>query len=369
MKDSKKTKKTTPDLKDLKDFKSRAKPIGPFSGRSGAAFHRLLWLELLFPIFCWVVLLWSPASLAWCCLSSTLRWRLPSVPVLGWVGPRGLLRAVLLFQSPVQVVLPAFPSSRWGCLPPPPLGSAAWFSPLRLGGAAWSTLRCCLGSPPLGPRSPPPLLGGAAFLFPPLGSGAFSPLVCWVALLGFPPLGGVAFFFFSLWWYCLPLSSSGWRLLFFPVFCWVVLLGPPGGGALFFSWCCLSCPGWGCIFPLWFSFSGWCCLFSPPSGRDYFSTCLLLGGAAWFTPPWGVLGPALSPPLGGVAFPISFQVVLPSFPSFGVELPSSPSVGWCCRFLSLLLGWGCVPPLFGWVVLLGFQSFFGWCCFPFPSCG
>ena len=91
------------------------------------------------------------------------------------------------------------------------------------------------------------------------------------------------------------------------------------GGAAF------SSSGWSCFFspPLllggaaWFPFSGWCCRFFLSFWWDYFSPVfcwvVLLGPLLLGV----VLRPALSPPpLGGVAFPISFQVVMPSFPSF-----------------------------------------------------
>ena len=183
-------------------------------------------------------------------------------------------------------------------------GGAAWF-PFSLGGVAF-------------PLSFVVLLpsfftsfGWGCFPFPPSGSGAFSLLVCLVAQLGFPPLGGVAVFS----------SPSGaiavlhllWVELSFLLFSWVVLLGP------LLLWAVLRCP----------SLFAWCCLPFPPLVWDYFSPVLLgplLLGV--------VLRPALSPPppLGGVAFSLSFGVVLPSFPSFG---------------------WARVPSLFGWVVLLG----------------
>ena len=94
--------------------------------------------------------------------------------------------------------------------------------------------------------------------------------------------------------------------------------------------------------PVW-----WCCLPSPPLGEAAFPPSLLTGGAAW-----------CSPFLGGVAFPISFQVVLPSFSFCCVGLLFSPP---------LLLGgvaWSTLP----WVVLRC-SSLFAWCCFPFHVLG
>ena len=68
----------------------------------------------------------------------------------------------------------------------------------------------------------------------------------------------------------------------------------------------------------------WCCFPFPSFGVGLRSPSLRLGGAAWSPPP-----------SGGVAFPISFQVVLPS--TF-----SSTSVGWCC-LVSCFFGWCCCP--------------------------
>ena len=124
-----------------------------------------------------------------------------------------------------------------------------------------------------------------------------------------------------------------------------------------------SC-GWSCLFP---SSVGWCCLVPSSFGPCCFSplllcatafvlllwvgllfTCLLLGGAAWSTPPWG-----------GVA---SCFV-------------SSSSFGRCCFFPLLWRGAAFLPLLWvgprftspvEWCCLV---SSFGWCCFPFPSCG
>ena len=181
-----------------------------------------------------------------------------------------------------------------------------------------------------------------------------SPFVC--CCFPSPPLGGTTFPLSSVWWCCLVHSSLGW--------CCV----PPLGGVAFPI-------SFQVVLPSFASF-WWDCLPSPPLGGAVFSH-LLKGGAAWFLPFLGglsfvvllpsfpsfrcgaaflsslQLGPALSPPpLGGVAFPISFQVVLPSFPSSE---------------------WDYVPLLFGWVVLLGFfllrmvLTFFFTCLVVLPS--
>ena len=184
---------------------------------------------------------------------------------------------------------------------------------------------CCLPSTPCSP-SP---VGCVLLSSPSFGGGAFSPLFCWVALLVFPPLGGVAVFSFSFSCYCLP--------------------SPPLGGPVF----------------------------SPSSD----------GGAAWS-------------PLGGVAFPISSQVVLPSLlwvgllfypsssvgcclvspslagvavffcPFGGTTFPLS-SVGWCC-LVSCFLEWCCNSPLLWrgaayWAALS--LSSGGWCCLVFSFWG
>ena len=138
----------------------------------------------------------------------------------------------------------------------------------------------------------------------------------------------------------LPSSSFGW--LFSPL-----LLGGAAWFFLPFGWCCLPSLGGAAFLP---SSVGWCRLVSsffwvvllfcvvlrsfPSLWVGLRSPSLMLGGAAWFP----------SPPLsgGGVAFSLSFCVVLPPFASFG---------------------WGCVPSLFCWVVLLiVFSSPWGWCC-------
>ena len=100
-------------------------------------------------------------------------------------------------------------------------------------------------------------------------------------------------------------------------------------------------------------------------GEATFPSSLLLGGAAWS-------------PLGGVAFPISSQVVLPPLLRAG-RLFSSPRrcclglhfSGWCCRF-SCPFGGTTFPLSSVGVVLPSFPSFgmeaalalssVGWCC-------
>ena len=175
---------------------------------------------------------------------------------------------------------------------------------------------------------------------------------------------------------------------------------PPGAA------CSLSSVGWRCLV----SSLGGVALFPSPLARCCFLPffgwlllpCLLLGGAAWFPPFGGVAvflflfgGVAffrrgcffpsvgwccLVSSLGGVAFPLSLCVVLPSFTSFRwscftpswwavllgcllllwvvfavcllllVVLPSFSSFGWCC---SLPLSFGAVAaffPSFGWLL-------------------
>ena len=212
----------------------------------------------------------------------------------------GLLWAVLLFQSPF----------RWCCLPSPSLGGAAWFLPSLDGVDVFLHL-----------------FGGTAFLPLPLGSGAFSPLVCCfssplVVLPSSPSCGWSCFFPSSVGWCCLVSSSFG-RCCFsslllcaaaFLLLLWVGLLSPrlQLGGAwstrvvlrcfFSFAWCCLSHPPFGgAAFP-----PGWCC---------------------WVFLLWVVL-----------LFFLLLFVVLPSFSSFG---------------------WSCIFHLFCWVVLLGLLLLLG----------
>ena len=110
-----------------------------------------------------------------------------------------------------------------------------------------------------------------------------------------------------------------------------------------FGWCCCPFHPFGSGAFLIFSV-GWCCLVSSSSGQCCFS--ISCGGAFLLLLWVGQRSPPLL--LGGVAFPISSQVVLPSFPSFGVEL----------LFSHLLLG-------VCWVVLLFFPLLLHAAAFPF----
>ena len=224
---------------------------------SGGPAFLPLWVELLFP-----------SSVGWCCLvscffgwccdfSSPLAWScLTSAPLgVGCVHP--LFFCVVLLSFP-------FLSEEW-CFSPP----------LRLGGVAWSP-------PPLGDVAFPLSFCVLLPSFPSSGWDYFS-----LCLL----LGGTAwstrvvlrcFFFFCV---VLPFFPSIWRSCD-PPFCWVLLLGfPPLGGVavanLLLSWCCLPSPplGGGAAF-LSSSSVGWCCLVSSFFGWCCFSN-LLSGGAAF----------------------------------------------------------------------------------------
>ena len=106
--------------------------------------------------------------------------------------------------------------------------------------------------------------------YPPLGGAAFSPLFCWVVLLGFLRLGVVLLFSFLLLVVLLGLLLL-WAVLVFqfpfrwcclpsPVFCWVALLGLSFFGwccffPLLLAWCFVLCPPWsGAVFPPLFCF-------------------------------------------------------------------------------------------------------------------
>ena len=255
-------------------------------------FCRSFWWDYFSPVFCWLVLhgpillevvlrpAMSPPPLGGVAFPISFQVVLPSLPsfwwgcllppFLGghcfsfcWVVLLGLLLlwAVVAFPISFQVGLSSFSSFWWGCLPPPPLGGAA-FSHLLKGGAAWF----------------PSPLRGAAFL----------PLIC------------VVLPSFSSFAWCLPSFSS-----------FGVGLRSPSlrlGGA---AWSPASLGG-GVAFPISFqvilpSFSSfwWDGLPPPPLGGAAF-VLLLKGGAAWFPSS-----------LCGVAFLLSFLVVLLSFPSFG----------------------------------------------------
>ena len=255
----------------------------------------------------------------WCCISLLflrgaaflrLLWVWAAFPLFWWV----VLLGFLFFGWCC-----CFPSSfAWCRFPFPPLGSGA-FSPLfgctvRVG-LLWavllfqSPLRWCRpSSPPLGGSCVPPLFGWVVllgFLFFLCGV-AVSLLLRGVAFLSLP-LDSGAFLTSSVGWCCLvssSFSSSGWDY-FSPIFSWVVLLGP-------LLWCCVV------------SFA-WCCLSSPPFGGAAFPSSLLgfppLGGVAVFHSPFR-----------GVAFlPFPFSVELHFSPLLlGGAAWYPPSVGWCC---------------------------------------
>ena len=167
------------------------------------------------------------------------------------------------------------------------------------------------------------------------------------------------FFPFFVWWCCL-VSSFFWVTLRFPSpFTWCCLVPS------FFGWCC--CFFFSCLVVLSSFHFLWVRLRSPS---------LLLNNAVWSPPP-----------LGGVAFPFSFCVIVPYFPSFGwcclvssffwgVAVFPTP-FAWCCLpFTSF--GWDCVPLLFYWIMLSGllllwvglrFPSPFAWSCLTFPPLG
>ena len=274
-----------------------------------------------------------PFSVGWCCLVSFF---------FGWC-----CFSPLLWRGAAFLPLP----EEWCFLPSRLLGRAAWFLP-SLGGVAvyffsfggnaflpllWAEL-----------IFPSLLMGGAAWFPFFFGAVAVSPLLLHGA--AFLPLGGAAFPLSSVGWCCLVFSSGGR--------CCCCLPSPPLGGTTFppssVGWCCLvhsggvalflllrgsaSLPmGWAVFFPplvslLWVVLSFFC----PFGGTSFpvFCWVVLLGPLLLGV----VLRLALSPPpLGGVAFPISFQVVLlPSPPLSGATFSSS-SVGWC--LVSSFFGW------------------------------
>ena len=236
--------------------------------------------------------------------------------------------------GPRCVVLPSFPSFGVGlCSPSRLLGRADWFS----------------------------FSGLVLPFFLSFWWDYFSPVFCWVVLLG--PLlvgGGVASCFA-----CFVSSSSFGRCCFSnllsggPAFLLILLVGLPS----------ITSSGWSCFFPSseWWRclvsfFFGWCCfstlrccLPSPPLGGPR-SPPPLLG---WCCLPF--------PPLGGVALPLSFCVVLPSFPSFGVGLRSSSLQLGPALSPPPLLG-GVAFPISFQVVLPSFSSFW-WGCLPSPPLG
>ena len=181
--------------------------------------------------------------------------------------------------------------------------------------------------------------------FPSTGWDYFSPVFCWVALLGFPPLGGVAVSlllrgvaFLSFLWVVvlfsyLPLGGAAWSPLggvAFPISSQVVLPSPLGG-TVFFT----SSVGWRCLVSLLWVVLPFFLFFLV----GLLFPCLLLGGAAWSTPL-----------LGGVAFSNLFSGGPAFLPLLLVGLPLGGaaffpfSVGWCC-LVSFFFGWCCFSPL------------------------
>ena len=244
----------------------------------GAAFLLLLWEGLLF----------SMSSVGWCCLVSSTFWVVllfflllfggAAFLLLLWVGWCCSVSSSFwwccCFSFSCLVVLPSFSSFWWDCFIP------------RL------------------------LLGGAA-------SPSF-----WVVLLCFPS---------PVAWCCLVssfldvvfLSFYVVLLGFFPLWLvspvWWILSSPLGGAALSPVFCCVALLG----------------LLLP---RRCFP--LLLRGAAWFLPS-----------LGG----LSCLVLLPSIPSSGQFHPSS--VGWCCLVSSSFWVVLRFPSPFAWYFLV--SSFLG----------
>ena len=354
-------------------------------------------------------------SFGWCCLVfSLLGFVFLSFNVVllgffffGW----SLLFGCVAFH-PLQWVVVRFP-----CLL---LGGAAWFPP-----SFWVVLLFFLL-----------LLVGCSFItsffVPSLGGVAF-PLLLRGAAWCLPPFGGVAVFPFPVRWGSLPPPPLGWDA-FSPVFCWVVLLG----FLLAFRWCCcfsFSCLvvlpsfssfGWGHFITrlqlggvVWFPpslwvvllffllllggaawsppslalFSSpftWCCLVSSLFGWSLLFggaafhhlhwvvarfPCLLLGGAAWSPPSfWVVLlffllllvgcsfiTSSFVPSLSGVAFPLLLRGAAWSPPPFGGVAVFPFPVWWCC-LPSPPLGGTALSPVFCWVVLLGILL--PWRCFP-----
>ena len=189
---------------------------------------------------------------------------------------------------------------------PYPFGSAAFLLLL------WVTLLFPAWSLPFGWRLLFPLLGGTAWSHPPLDGVTFSLSLC-VVLLSFCPFGEAAFS---------------------PVWCWVVLLGLLLPSVWF---CCVS-------------FSFWLGLPSPPLGETAFSPSLLLGGAAWSPPLKSV---AVFPsPFAWCCLVSSFFGWCCCFfiLLFGgvVFLILNSGAAWSPP----ILRWSCVPLFFSWAVLL-----------------
>ena len=294
----------------------------------------------LSPLSCWVVLLGLLLPFGWCCCFFLLLLRAAAfLPLLR--SPSLLLGDVAWSPASLGgvaiplsfgVVLPSFPFFGRGLRSPSLLmGGAAWcffwgvvllFSPSAF---AW----CCLPFVHrVGMRSSSLLLGGVAFLAFPLGS-AFLPLVCWVALLGFPPLGGVAVFSSPFGGIAFLFSFDGWSCFFSPLQLGGAAWFPPSLGGVAF----LALPLGSGVFLS--SSVGWCCLVSSSFGQCCFSN-LLSGGAAFLSILWS--GAALSLSSVGSCF-------------------VSSSFGRCC-FSILLSGGAAFLPLL-WVVLLGLLLLLG----------
>ena len=192
----------------------------------------------------------------------------------------------------------------------------------------------------------PLLWGGAAWVSP--SQGGVAVFFCPSGGTSFsPPLlfGGAARFPFSGW--CCRFFCPSGGTSFSPVFCWVVLLGPLLLEVVLRP--ALSPPPLGDVaFPISFPsppFGG--AAFHPPFlGGAVFSH--LKGGAAWFPSS-----------LGGVAFlPLLWVVVLFASLRLGgaawstrVVLRCFFSFAWCCL---------CSPPFGG----AAFLRCVGWCCCP-----
>ena len=197
-------------------------------------------------------------------------------------------------------------------------------------------------------------VGWCCFPFSRLGSGAFSPLVCWVALLGFSPWGGVAVLSFSFSWCCFPSPPLGGAAFSPSSDACCCLPSPPAFPLSSVAWCCLvSCFfGWCCCFP---SLVWWCCF--PPLLSVVLLGPLFLRGVAFLSILW-VVALFFSRLLGRAAWFFSMGWCCCSFILLFMVLPSFASSGWSCFFtiffwVVLLSFTSCVPPLFCWLVLLG----------------
>ena len=365
----------------------------------GAAFHPLHWVGLLFPMSSsWFL----PSLGGLSCLAV-----LPSFSSFGCGSffPCLLLGGAVWFHPSFWVVWLFFPSPvGWCCLPSPPLGGVVLLGLLLLlvvllfflllfGGAAFLLLLL------VGLLHPPSSVGWCCFSFLLGGVVVFS-FSCWVALLGLllprrcfplllrgaawflPSLGGLSclvllpsipssgqFHPSSVGWCCL-VSSSFWVVLRFPSpFAWYFLVSSFLGVVFL----CLYLGLLG-FFTLWVvSPVWWCCLH-----LLFWVWVVLLGLLLLLV----VLLFFLLLLFGGAAFLLLLLVGLLHPPS---------SVGWCCLVLSFLLGGVVVVSFSCWVALLGllllgdvFLSFYvvllgffplwvvspvWWCCLPSPPLG